>query len=465
MEQNAGKFLKRVVLYFPKNDAKKEQQIMEYCQNNNLEVIYKFVEEIIFLKKATSKRPNLCALIEFLQYDVFDSILVEDYRDIVSNKKELAWLNQKIQLAGKELIAVQEDSIRNLRNKLFVSIDSLEKKYLRTKKELEDEIKNCFFKGYPDQYSLVIGVKKCIIDCKSCVDVIMPSEGLREWEMGLDLFKKCVNYIPDSIEGLPVILCPGGETLTFKNLIPMIKYISEKKPNAISVTTTNGILLTEEKADELIEAGLSNFLISMNAPGREEYKWLTGHDKYERIKDNVINLMRVRERKKSKKPFVRVQVFGIKKFESKIENFRKEWERIVDVVEVIPVAFCNHIPELENMDKFKKNINLPIVMTCSALFRHIQIYPDGTIFPCTSPIPPMKNFFPISLGNAIDINPFELWNSEDYKKLRIKNLNGLPVMDACLTCDRIVSGDWTVADTLEKDLIRKSKLKKIIGIN
>ena len=55
MEQNAGKFLKRVVLYFPKNDAKKEQQIMEYCQNNNLEVIYKFVEEIIFLKKQLQK--------------------------------------------------------------------------------------------------------------------------------------------------------------------------------------------------------------------------------------------------------------------------------------------------------------------------------------------------------------------------------------------------------------------------
>ena len=454
----------KVVLYLPATSDFKKQKMIGYCDKNNLVVVHIFEEADIYLKKPTPERPELCALIELLKYDVFEAVIIDYYSDIVRNKKEFKWLTQKVQQAGKKILAIHEDSIKDLKNKLFVSIDALEKKYLRTKKELEEGIKNCFFKGYPDQYSLVIGVKKCIIECKSCIDVIMPSKGLKEWEMDFDLFKKCVDYIPDNIEGLPVILCPGGETLTFKNLIPMIRYITDKKPKAMSVTTTNGILLTEKKAEELIDAGLSNFMISINAPNREEYKWLTGHDNYELIRKNVINLMKIREKKKSNKPFIRVQVFGIKRFEDKIEDFRKRWEGIVDAVEVIPVAFCSHIPEMENMDKFKKNINSPIVMTCNALFRHIQIYPDGTIFPCTCTTPPMKNYFPITLGNAREVNPFELWNSEIYKKLRERNLNGLPIMDECLSCDRVVSGDWTVVDTLEEDLFRKAKLKKIIGI-
>lgn len=454
--------LPEAILYLPQKNKIKKEQLQAYCLKNNLKVMHSFEEKNGNLEKPALERFNLVALLEFLQYDTFKYVVIENINDISRNKDEQLWIKDKIYHSGKILNVVNAYYIDKVELSEETAYSEYENRFQKAKEVLESRINNAFLKKYPDQYSLVIGMRKCFLSCNTCIDVMLPSKGLAEAEMSLESFKKYVDYVPDDIVNFPIILCPLGETLTFKNLVPMVQYITDTKPNAISIFATNGLLLTEEMATDLIDASLSNIMISVNAPDREEYKWYTGYDGYEKLEKNIVNFVRIRNEKNLDKPFIRVQVLGIKRFESKFEMFIKKWEQIVDAVEVTPVAFCNNIPELENIDKFKKDIDSPVVMTCSALFRHCMIYPDGKIVPCTDPTPPMTSEYPVVLGNANNVNPFEIWKSLPYMKLREKNLNGLPIMDACLTCDRIVSGDWTINETFEQDLIRKSKLKKLL---
>ncbi len=64
----------------------------------------------------------------------------------------------------------------------------LENQLKGTKEVLESRIENAFLKEYPDQYSLVIGMRKCCLSRNTCIDVMLPSKGLAEAEMSFESF-------------------------------------------------------------------------------------------------------------------------------------------------------------------------------------------------------------------------------------------------------------------------------------
>lgn len=113
--------------------------------------------------------------------------------------------------------------------------------------------------------------RRCNLKCVHCYAQAVDPNGKDEisTEQGKTIIKDLAQY------GAPVMLFSGGEPLVRQDLPELAKYATEQGMRA--VISTNGTLITKEKARELKEIGLSYVGISLD--GMEEI-----HDKFRGVK-------------------------------------------------------------------------------------------------------------------------------------------------------------------------------------
>lgn len=87
--------------------------------------------------------------------------------------------------------------------------------------------------------------------------------------MGLELFKKAVDNLK-SVGTTDISLCGRGDPLVNKDVVEMVGYVKSKGMHC--GITTNGGLLTEEKAENLLGTGLDSLCVSIAAGSPETYK-------------------------------------------------------------------------------------------------------------------------------------------------------------------------------------------------
>lgn len=113
-------------------------------------------------------------------------------------------------------------------------------------------------------HALLFLTYRCTCRCLSCSmwkreEKINPKD-----EMSLTDWQRCVDAISE--RGLGDIELFGGDALLRKDaLVPLIKYIHSKGIH--TNMTTNGVLLDEETAFELVNSGLDDFNISIDGIG------------------------------------------------------------------------------------------------------------------------------------------------------------------------------------------------------
>lgn len=183
-------------------------------------------------------------------------------------------------------------------------------------------LKRLYFGKYPK--SLIIEpTNRCNLKCSYCTR----SKGLRTVgdDLPLEKFKSIVREL-QKLSKLESVTPTGfGEPLLWRELEDAIKFVKTDYPHTKVDITTNGTLLTEEKAISLLNAGLDNITISINAANRERYIELNRADKFEVVKNNTeffLNLLRKTPRYKIA---VVVQLLGATHTEEEVNNFKKFW--------------------------------------------------------------------------------------------------------------------------------------------
>ena len=138
--------------------------------------------------------------------------------------------------------------------------------------------------------------------------------------MGLERFKKAVDDIK-SLGTTDISLCGRGDPLVNKDVVEMVRYVKSK--GMYCGITTNGGLLTEEKAEALLDAGLDSLTVSIAAGIPETYKKIHPNSTEERFYDiqNVLHYVSV----------------------SKKEN---QYHTSIAVDHVISTFNCDEIPEM-----------------------------------------------------------------------------------------------------------------------
>ena len=93
-----------------------------------------------------------------------------------------------------------------------------------------------------------------------------------------------------------------GEPLLNKDLPKMVRYLKDR--GVYVLFNSNGIALTTRKGQELIDAGLDEYRLSMDGATRETYARVRGVDAFEKIWRNVQGFVALQKRRQAEKPAI-----------------------------------------------------------------------------------------------------------------------------------------------------------------
>src|SRR5215469_11781032 len=135
---------------------------------------------------------------------------------------------------------------------------------------------------------------RCNELCLQCPRTLLSREDDR------DLSFENFRYIVDQFPVLDRVVLHGlGEPLLNKDLPRMIRYLKER--NVYVLFNSNGIALTRSKGQELIDAGLDEYRLSMDGATRETYAHVRGVDAFEKIWRNIKTFIAMQQEQNASK--------------------------------------------------------------------------------------------------------------------------------------------------------------------
>src|SRR5271166_36727 len=146
---------------------------------------------------------------------------------------------------------------------------------------------------------------RCNLLCTTCPRTYEELEPPSD--MSWELFTSIVDQFP-RIER--VVLHGVGEPMMVAELPRMVKYLKDR--GVYVLFNTNGTLMREKKSRELIEAGLDEMRISLDAAGPKAFEAVRGRDLFGRIVRNLNNLVALKKEMKAEKPRLSLWLTGLR---------------------------------------------------------------------------------------------------------------------------------------------------------
>jgi len=254
----------------------------------------------------------------------------------------------------------------------------------------------------------------CNLKCPFCITTYA---NFRGGMMDFSLFRKIIDE--GSAKGLSSIkLNWRGEPLLHPDFSEMAAYA--KKKGIIDVfMNTNATLLTEEKARDIISAGMDRIIISFEGYEKKFYESQRVGAAFEETVENIKKFMSLRKALNKSFPWVRIQTILLDELKPKMEQYSKFWGEIVD--EVACIDLKNEV----NRVAVKEND-----WVCPQLWQRMTISWDGGIMPCVN-----DTFCKMRLGKIPEISIEEAWKSEKLETMReMHNKCFAHKIEGCLDC-------------------------------
>ncbi len=240
--------------------------------------------------------------------------------------------------------------------------------------------------------------------------------------MDFALYRKIID------EGIENELCAiklslRGEPLLHPNLTQMVEYA--KKRGIMDVYfNTNAVLLTAEKFESLIDAGLDRISISIEGFTKDVYEKFRVGATFERLFDNVSKLISLRERRQSSLPQIRIQTVLLEELKSSFDTYVAFWKQYADEVSYL---------DAREEKECEGGSDDAAAWACPFLWQRMTILWDGTILPCL--MHGISDFSSMVLGNAAQHSLKELWEGERENQLRKLHARGEShKVPACTMC-------------------------------
>src|ERR1700739_3391932 len=130
---------------------------------------------------------------------------------------------------------------------------------------------------------------RCNLLCTTCPRTYEELEPPAD--MSWSLFTSIVDQVPNLQRA---VLHGVGEPMLVKNLPKMVRYLKER--GTYVLFNTNGTVLTERNGLALIDAGLDELRVSLDAANAKSYLAVRGKDYFKRILKNVRAFRELQER-------------------------------------------------------------------------------------------------------------------------------------------------------------------------
>ena len=311
---------------------------------------------------------------------------------------------------------------------------------------------------------------RCDSKCRTCTRTFNTVEPPK------DLTLAELRGIVDQFPALDRVVLHGiGEPLLNRELFPMIEYLKAK--GATVVFNSDAITLTVPRARQLVESGLDEYRVSMDAATRETYLKIRGVDRFDRVVGNVQRLVELQRTLDRATPRVSLWFTALRANLEELPAFARLAASIgVREVYVQRLVFYGQglaveeqslhgsleereqrlIEEAEQVAQTSglalrasgQTTPLQSLQTTAAEARPWSgcqrpwtlsyVTANGNVLPCCISPWVARDYAGTVLGNAFDRSFSEIWNGERYQRFRADFESDTPP-DPCRGCGRLWS--------------------------
>jgi radical SAM protein with 4Fe4S-binding SPASM domain len=263
------------------------------------------------------------------------------------------------------------------------------------------------------RYFEIETVNACNARCPMCtIDDWDRRDGLMEME----LFRKIADEIGKHSETVRrVALYRDGEPLIDKRLATKVQMLKERDVKRVGIST-NVALLSEERAEGLLLAGIDEVILSIDSLNKDVYEKIRVGLDFDEVMANARGFIAMRDALQSD---CQVWVRMIRQESNRFEwaSFEKFWRARVQASDRVDyLNIHNWGGQLVN---FKAIAPANIVDPCVALWSLMVVFANGDVPLCNVDY---NNTRP--LGNVRDSSIAALWQSKEQDERRGEHLNG-----------------------------------------
>ena len=200
---------------------------------------------------------------------------------------------------------------------------------------------------------------RCNLLCETCPRTFEDLEPPAD--MSWELFTSIIDQVPNIAR---VVMHGVGEPMLVKNLPQMIRYL--KARGIYTLFNTNGTLLTPRKQRELIETGLDELRVSVDAADAQTFLAVRGKDMFNRIVRNISSFTALQEEIGATNPLVSMWLTGLK-------------ETIVQLPDFVRLAASLGVKEVHLQRLVFDEDGHGLARSESALFGHTKSEEDDAI--------------------------------------------------------------------------------------
>ncbi len=277
----------------------------------------------------------------------------------------------------------------------------------------------------------------CNLRCPEC-----PS-GLRSFTrptgmLDAGLFKNTIDQSYRTASYL--LLYFQGEPYLHPEFTELVQYASTK--GLYTATSTNAHYLTDENSKKTIDSGLDRLIISIDGTTQETYESYRVGGSLDKVIAGTKNIIKWKERLKSKTPYILFQFLVVKPNQHQIEEVKALGKKLgVDKVVFKTAQLYNYkhgnplMPTIKNFSRYKKLPNGTYAFKnklknqCWKMWHSTVVTWDGAVVPCCFD----KDAAHLQ-GSLKNSGLEDVWGNQKYNSFRKQLLTSRKSINICQNC-------------------------------
>lgn len=272
----------------------------------------------------------------------------------------------------------------------------------------------------------------CNLKCPGCptgAGTLGRSRGF----MKLSDFQRIIDELGDTL--YEIVLWNYGEPFMHPDLFKMVRYAADR--GIAVIESTNGMLVTSDKVDEILDSGLSKLIICLDGVTQETLSKYRVNSSVEDVVENIRALTEGKKKRGQASPEIEFQFILMKHNQEELEKAREIARDLgVDVftVKSVGMMYKNLVELIPDGDFFRRydEDGTPKVYfknQCSRLWFSTVIDWDGTVVPCCFDYSEKH-----PMGNALKEGLRNVWKGEKYREFRKQILADKTCFEICKNC-------------------------------
>jgi len=246
--------------------------------------------------------------------------------------------------------------------------------------------------------------------------------------MSGSLFDKIINEIAgfnDHVE--KVMLYLDCEPLVDRRLHTKVRKLKEVGMKKVNIAT-NGSILHEHRAVELIESGLDEIYITIDSLNKNIYEKIRVGLKFDVVMDNAKQFIRLRD-KLNPELRIRIQAIILKENHREVDAIKDYWMQLLKPADQVVIQKAHNWGNTVEVMKFGDEDGINNI-PCKSLWGTCVVHADGQIGLCT-----MDTSMSVALGDVNGRSIEQIWDGDAISTIREKHLdaqrNEVSICDGC----------------------------------